>query len=108
MRRFILTIGIGLLVATPNILFAAQQGVSFKTFTQKLIGGLNEIVIPILFAFAFLFFLYGVFKYFILGGDSDTSRKEGHMFILWGIVALAVMVSTWGLVRIFMNTFGLG
>lgn len=104
MRAYILLAVISCTAFIPHSVLAA---VSFKTFTDRLISAGNTLVIPLIFAFAFLFFLYGVFKYFILGGDSDKSREEGRAFILWGIVALAVMLSTWGLVRIFMNTFGL-
>lgn len=78
------------------------------TLTTKIIDFINGTVIYLLFALAFIFFLWGVFKYFILGGASDETREEGKKFIVWGIVALAVMVSVWGLVNLLVDTFGFG
>lgn len=95
------------LMLLPSMALAASAGVSFKEFVTKIINALNTVVVPLIFSFAFVFFLYGVFRYFFLSADSDKGRQEARTFVLWGIVALAVMFSTWGLVRVFMNTFGL-
>ena len=61
-------------------------------------------LIPLIIALTVLVFLWGVFK-MVLSGDSDTARTEGRKFMTWGIVSLFVMVSVWGLVRIFTKTF---
>lgn len=77
-----------------------------------LLGGIidfiNGVLVYLVFSLAFIFFLWGVFKYFIAGGANDESREEGKKFISWGIVAFAVMISVWGLVNILVNTFGFG
>jgi hypothetical protein len=64
---------------------------------------IDAVVVPFLYALAFLFFLYGVFKYFF--SESDEKRKEGRTFALWGVIALAVMFSVWGLVRVLLASF---
>ncbi len=104
MTRLIPLLVLALYIVFPH---PAEAAVSFKVFVSMLIGAANSAVVPLLFAFAVLFFLFGVFKYFILGGESEKDRGEGKKFILWGLLALALMVSAFGLVRIFMNTFGL-
>ncbi len=63
-------------------------------------------IIPLLFAGALGLFVFGVVKYFMHANDSKE-RAEGSKFMLWGIVALAVMISVWGLVSILTNTFGI-
>lgn len=65
---------------------------------------INYSVIPLIFAVAIASFVYGVVQYVI--NDSDENAKErGRSFMIWGIIALAVMVSVWGLVSIVGRTF---
>ncbi len=61
-------------------------------------------VIPLLGALALAGFVYGIIKYF-LNPDNEEKRKDGKSFMLWGLITLFVIVSIWGLVRIFSNTF---
>ena len=46
-------------------------------------------------------------KFFIFESDEEAKREQGKQFMLWGIVALAVMLSVWGLVHLLGNTFGI-
>lgn len=68
---------------------------------------INFILVPLLFAVAFIVFLYGVFKSYILSGGDSDAVKQGHQLILWGIIGFVVMISIWGLVNVVANTFGL-
>ena len=68
---------------------------------------ISKFVIPLIFALALAAFIWGVMQFFILNPDEEAKREEGKQFILWGIVALAVMLSVWGLVKILGNTFGI-
>jgi hypothetical protein len=66
---------------------------------------INNTLVPLIFSLAFLLFLFGVFKYFFGSGDkAAASRKEGQQYILWAVIAFAVMLSVWGLVSIVTNT----
>ena len=64
-------------------------------------------LIPLLIGLALVGFLWGVAQ-FILAADDVTKRKEGGKKMLWGIIALFVMISVWGLVAILASTFGVG
>ena len=68
---------------------------------------INSILVPVLFAVAFIVFLYGIAKAYIFSHGDPERVKEGHHTILWGIVAFVVMISLWGLVNVVANTFGL-
>jgi hypothetical protein len=63
-------------------------------------------VVPLLITAAVVVFMWGVVQY-ILNADDSTKRSEGRSFIVWGLVALFVIVSVWGLVAVLQNTFGL-
>ncbi len=69
-------------------------------------GIIVNSIIPIFFAAAIAFFVWGVVKFFIINSDEEAKRTQGKQFMIWGIVALAVMVSVWGLVKILTTTFG--
>lgn len=89
----------------PVVAFA--QTLNFEQLNTP-ITGLGNIInrlIPLIIGAAVLVFLWGVLKY-VISGDNEEKRADAKWFMIWGIVALFVMVSVWGLVRILQNTLG--
>jgi len=68
------------------------------------IGSLMNIIIPLLVTLGIIYFIWGVIKY-VTAKDSDA-QAEGRTVMISGIIALFVILSLWGLVRILQNTFG--
>ena len=68
---------------------------------------INDSIIPLIFALAVAMFVWGVVQFFILNADEEAKRAQGKQFMIWGIVALAVMLSVWGLVGILGSTLGI-
>ena len=81
-------------------------GFKIGTYLSYITCLIIKSVIPLIFALAVAGFVWGVVQFFILGADDEKKKETGKQFILWGIIALAVMVSIWGLVRIVGSTFG--
>lgn len=75
--------------------------------TTGVIGALNTVVVPIIIALAFLVFIWGVLKYFFIGGDDEGKRAEGRQFVFWGILGMVVIFAVWGLVNIVLSTLGI-
>ncbi len=67
---------------------------------------INNSLIPLMFALAVVYFVWGVIQFVILGAGEETKRTQGKQCMIWGIIALAVMLSIWGLVAILGSTFG--
>lgn len=65
---------------------------------------LIKSVVPLLFSLAVVGFIWGVIQYFI-NAENEEKRKKGKTYMIWGLVALFVMISMWGLVGILTNTF---
>lgn len=65
---------------------------------------LTQLIVPLIFAIATIVFLWGVVKF--IQAKSTDEKSEGRKFMLWGIIALAVMLSIWGIVSIIGGTFG--
>mgnify|MGYP006277737857 CR=1 FL=1 len=80
---------------------------TFKEFVNSIMDALSGIVVPTIITLAFLVFIYGIVQYFFIGGQDPESRAKGRNFIVWGAMGLALMFSTWALVRIFLSTLGI-
>ncbi len=74
---------------------------SLIDFFSKII---SEGILPLLIGVAVVAFVYGIIQYF-LNPDNEEKRKQGKSYITWGLVALFVMVSFWGIVGIAQKTF---
>ncbi|MDH5442188.1 MAG: pilin [Candidatus Nomurabacteria bacterium] len=64
---------------------------------------ISNFVMPLLVVLATVIFTGGVIRFFI--AKNTTDKEDGKQYMMWGIIALFVMVSVWGIVRIFTNTF---
>lgn len=87
----------------PFVTFAADMK-SLTGIINFLSDTLAKGVLPLLIGIAVVAFVYGIIEYF-LNPDNEEKRKKGKSFILWGLIALFVMVSFWGIVGVLQNTF---
>lgn len=72
-----------------------------------IIGIVNVVIVPVIFALAFLVFIWGVVNYFFMSGGEDKKREEGRQFVLWGILAMVLLFSVWGVVSLLLSTLGI-
>jgi len=83
---------------------AAAQVDSLQDLGAFIIDLINNVGVPLVFAIAFIVFIWGVFQYFVAGGHDEEAKDKGKSLMLYGIVGLAVMASVWGLVSIVTGT----
>ena len=93
--------------AAPSLALAAGQSGNFDNVfgAAETIMQLIQMLIPIVIGASVLLFLFGILRFVFAASDVD--KKKARDFMILGIVALAVMVSVWGLVRFLQSTFGL-
>lgn len=60
--------------------------------------------IPYVVIIAVLAFLTGLIKY-VANGDNEEKRGEGTKMMIYGIVGFFFMVSIWGMVKLFTESF---
>ena len=77
---------------------------NFSSLVNKFISGVLTPLIYLFVAGGVVYFLAGVLKYMRKASD-EKEREEGRKMMLYGIIALFVMVSVWGLVRVLQGTF---
>jgi hypothetical protein len=93
---------IAALALTP-VFASAQQLTNLQTLLQS-IGRLVDLALPIVVGLALLGFFWGLAK-FLFGGAEG--KDEAKTLMIWGLIALFVMVSVWGLVRFIGNALGI-
>jgi len=101
----ILKISVALSMLAP-LLAGAQSTFSGLDSAITSIANLINRLVPLVIGLAVLFFLWAILRFVGSAGDEEK-RKEARGLIIWGIVAIFVMVSVWGLVNILRNTFNL-
>lgn len=87
------------------VVASAQFG-EIDAFFGNISSFINNVLIPLVFAVALLVFIYGIFKFFILGGGDENSREEGKQLMLYSIIGFVLMVSIFGIVNLISNGLG--
>ncbi len=72
-----------------------------------IVGIINTVIVPTIFALAFLVFIWGIVNYFFISGGEEKKLEEGRAFALWGILGMVVLFSVWGLVNMLLSTLGI-
>lgn len=104
-----LAITSGTLAALALPLVALAQAVNnVSDFGTLVIRIINNVLVPVLFAVAFIVFLYGAFQAFILGANDSEVKEKGKNLMLYGLIGFFVMVSVWGLVNILSGSIQFG
>jgi hypothetical protein len=103
MKKLFASVSLG---ALPVVSFAATTAAVDAFSLLKVLQNIVDTIIPFVVGLAVLVFIYGVFNFVTSAGDEEA-RANAKQFIIWGIIAIFVMVSVWGLVRILSGTFNL-
>ncbi|MDQ3089526.1 MAG: hypothetical protein M3Q24_00015 [bacterium] len=97
----IVPIGVIMFVLYPQNSYAAFTGIKgIIDDVGEIIGTLTVIAA----AAALLVFFYGLVKFILKAGQE---KAEGKGIMVWGLIALFVMLSVWGIIRFFQAEFGL-
>lgn len=90
------------MVILPQVSFAAFDKVKglLRDFKSVL-----DLMIPIVFALAILFFFYGLAQF--IRTVSEKTREEGKNKMIWGIISLFVMISILGIVKYIGDSVGI-
>ena len=98
-RRFIVS---GLLLLSPGIVLAQ---VTVGNLIDS-VSGVVELFIPILLGLAVLMFFWGLVKFINHAGD-EKAVEEGKSLMIWGMIALFIIVALWGILGFLQEQLGL-
>jgi hypothetical protein len=92
-----------ILIALPGFAYAAE-GESFKSIVYNKLVPFGDVIVTLLYALAFLYFIIGMVRFFF--SMSDEGREQGKQHAFWGIIAFVVLFSVWGIVRLLLSVIG--
>jgi len=100
-------------IKKPALIFAATVSllpcIASAQGARDLIQGVGRFVyvlIPLSFTVTILFFFWGLAR-FILKADNEAERDAGKEVMKWGIVALFIILSIWGIVAVLQGELGI-
>lgn len=112
MKKFLsYTAPLALLVMVP--LLASAQWIDgsnagpLDSFLTNVGVFLNDLVVPFMYALLFLAFVWGVFVYFIAGGDNEEKRAQGRSLMIYAVIGLVAVTALWAIVTFVYETIGL-
>jgi uncharacterized membrane protein YidH (DUF202 family) len=76
---------------------------TFNQFYSNVQANILNPAIAVLFSLAFLYFMWGLFK-FIKNADSSDERETGRRHIIWGVAGMAIMIGAYAIVQIIQST----
>ncbi len=87
----------------PAVSFAALGGV--ETLLKETLKVIN-LLIPVCLGLSLLYFFWGVGQFILHDAGNDKTREDGKKKMLWGIIALFVMFSLFGILRFIGDSLG--
>lgn len=109
MKKILSLLGVFALAVVPAISSAqivdgsaGDLGVTIS----GLVDIINSYLIPFVLALAFLVFVWGMFKFFILGGANDEAKESGKSLIIYALAGFVLIVIFWGLVNFLVDLIG--
>src|SRR3989344_3720544 len=67
---------------------------------------LIKAVLPVIIGLAVLVLFWGLIKFISRVGGDEKAVTEGKKLMIWGLIALFIMISIWGILRFFYGEFG--
>ncbi|MBP9749678.1 MAG: hypothetical protein KBD21_03030 [Candidatus Pacebacteria bacterium] len=80
-----------------------SHALTFKEIVTGTILPLVDSAVALFVTLAVVVFVFGMVRFIATAGD-EKSRSSGKVIMTWGLVALFVMVSVWGIVKIMYTT----
>jgi uncharacterized membrane protein YidH (DUF202 family) len=113
MRRFNSFIGsAAALLLTPMVALAqiaspGGGGGQFETLLRNIINFTNTVLIPFIIGIGFLVFVWGMFKFFIVGGANDDAKEQGKSLMIYATLGFLLIIVFWGVINLLAQSTGL-
>lgn len=101
-----LFVSVAVFLPVSSALALVLGGSTIGDIVLKIQDILNKVV-PLIMTLALIYFFFGLAKYIFSAGDEEK-KSEGRNIMIYGVIALFVMASVWGLVAVLQGTFDIG
>ncbi len=90
---------LGSVILLPGVALAAPG--TLKDLAKEIVTVINAATVTLIFA-GLVIYLYGAGINIFKAGERGS--KELNKYLVWGILAIFVMVSVWGILRLLQDT----
>ncbi len=107
MKKILISLGSVITLTTPALVLAA--GPKLDGYLNTLITqgtSLLKSLLVFLISLAVVWFIWNVIKYAM--SEEEDGKEKAKQQMIWGIIAMAVIVSIWGIVALLQTAFGTG
>ena len=77
-------------------------------FLGNVLGFIDKVLIPLILGIAFLMFVWGVFKFFILGGADSEKQAEGKSLMIYAVAGFVLILAFYGIINVISDGLGFG
>jgi Type IV secretion system pilin len=82
-------------------------GGPFELLLKNILDFANSVLIPFVIGIGFLFFVWGMFQYFIAGGASEESKEKGKSLMINATMGFVVIIIFFGMINLLTSSTGL-
>ena len=104
--------GIVALSLLPSVVSAqiadSPNAGAFEDLLANILTFSNDVLIPFIIGIGFLVFVWGMFKFFILGGANDEKKEQGKSLMIYATLGFVLIVVFWGIINLLASSTGLG
>lgn len=90
---------------TPSISLAAPA--TLQNFINGFITVADKVIVPFIFFIAFLMFVIGVFRFFILDSHTEEGRTAAKSLVIYAIAFFVFAIIFWGIINMFTSSTGI-
>ena len=96
----------------PSLAFAQLAsnpggGAGVELLMKNILDFANSVLIPFIIGIGFLFFVWGMFQYFIAGGANEESQEKGKSLMINATIGFVVIIVFFGIINMLTSSTGL-
>ena len=94
-------------VAVEAQLIGGSDAGQLGTMFENLMLFIDRVLIPFIISLGFLFFIWGLFLYFVLGGSDEEKKLKGRSLLVNATFAFLIIIIFFGLINLLATSTGL-
>ena len=85
----------------------SSSGGPLEVLLVNILLFINNVLIPFIIGMGFLFFVWGMFRYFILGGADEEKKAQGRSLMVFATLGFVIIIIFFGVINLITSSTGL-
>ncbi len=104
---FLLPFMVSAQIATQGGIATGAGNTQAENLLKNILSFVDGVVIPFIIGIGFLVFVWGMFKFFIVGGSNDDAKEQGKSLMIYATLGFVLIIVFWGIVNLLADSTGL-